>query len=101
MSELLDFSKVAIGGVALIPLIIGLVEFAKTQGLTGRRWFMFMAFVLGIVFAGVAQAISEGLIPLVALAWVRVIVVAIGGAIAACAAMGLYDLVDKRTVKRL
>jgi hypothetical protein len=98
MAELLDFSKLAIGGVALIPLIIGLVEFAKTQGLQGRRWFMMLAFILGILFAGMAQAISEGLIPVVALAWVRVAVVAIGGAIAACAAMGLYDLVDKRTI---
>jgi hypothetical protein len=100
VTELLDFSKLAIGGVALIPLIIGLVEFAKTQGLQGRQRLMLLAFILGIVFGGIAQAIGEGLIAAVWLGWVRVIVVAIGGAIAACAAMGLYDLVDSRTVKR-
>ena len=99
MAELLDFGKLAIGGVALIPLIIGLVEFAKTQGLQGRRWFMMLAFLLGILFAGISQAINEGLIAGAWLSWLRVFVVSIGGAIAACAAMGLYDLVDKRTVK--
>jgi hypothetical protein len=50
---------------------------------------------LGVVFAGVAQAINEGLVPALALPWVRVGFVALGGAIAACSAMGLYDVGKK------
>jgi len=93
--DLVDFSKLAVGGVALVPLIIGLVEFAKSQGLEKPRQKMGLAFALGVVFAGVAQAINEGLVPALALPWVRVGFVALGGAIAACSAMGLYDVGKK------
>ena len=93
--DLIDFSKLAVGGVLLVPLIIGLVEFAKSQGLQGRHNFMLLAFLLGVAFTGVAQAINEGLVPALALPWVRVGFVALGGAIAACSAMGLYDVGKK------
>lgn len=87
-----DLGAVAIGGVLIIPLIIGLVEFLKGQGLEGKRAIMLASFALGVIGLGVAGAIEEGLIPISALAWIRVIIWALAGGVAACSAMGLYDL---------
>ncbi|HUW09109.1 MAG TPA: hypothetical protein VM537_05230 [Anaerolineae bacterium] len=90
-----DLGSVAIGGVLLIPLIIGLVEFLKGQGLEGKRRLQLAAFLLGLPGLGVAGAIEEGLIPIAALPWIRVVIWALAGGVAACAAMGLYDLTKK------
>ena len=87
-----DLGAVAIGGVLIIPLIIGLVEFFKGQGLTGKRNLQLAAFALGVAGLGVAGAIEEGLIPVAALPWIHVIIWALAGGVAACSAMGLYDL---------
>ena len=90
-----DLGSVALGGVLLIPLIIGLVEFFKGQGLAGKRQIQLAAFLLGVPGLGVAGAIEEGLIPIAALPWIRVAIWALAGGVAACAAMGLYDLSKK------
>ena len=53
----MDISKLAIGGVAIIPLVAGLVEFSKRLNVTGNA-LLIEAFVLGVVFAAIAGAIS-------------------------------------------
>lgn len=91
---MLDFTKLAVGGVALIPLIVGLVEFSKQMGNKGKG-LQILSFVLGIAFAGTWSAIQQGLVPAMALPWVQVGFVALGGGVAAMAAMGNYDLIKK------
>ncbi len=89
--ELIDFGQLAIGGVNLILLVLGWVEAAKRLGITGKGSFI-MALVSGGIFAGLWQAMSTGLVPEVALPWIRVVIVTLGGSIAAT---GLYDIGKK------
>ena len=91
---MLNFTELAIGGVALIPLIVGLVEFSKKMGNKGRG-LEILALGLGVAFAGTWSAIQQDLIPAVALPWVQVAFVALGGGVAAVAAMGNYALIKK------
>lgn len=87
-----DVTTIAIGGVALVYLLPRLIEFVKVLGLKGKPQIWGAAFGLGILFAGVAAAIEEGLIPPVAMPWVNVVVMALVGGVAACAAIGDYEL---------
>ena len=86
----MDVSKLAVGGVVLIPLVVGLVQFAK-RWLSGDK-LVILAFALGAVFTSVAGAQAEGLIPDAAMPWIKVSVYALAGGIAALSATGLYDL---------
>jgi hypothetical protein len=92
----MDFENMAIGGVALIYLVPGLIEFAKKLGLAGTRAIVLVGFVLGVVFAGTAAAIGEGLIPEIALPWVRVAALSLGGGVAVLSSMGHYAIQQKR-----
>ena len=87
----MDVGELAIGGVVLVPVITGLVEFSKQLGLKGRGLIV-LAFVLGGVMAGAAGAIGEGVIPELALPWVRVGVVALAGGVLGPTTCGLYEL---------
>ena len=89
--ELIDFGALQIGGVTLILLILGWVEAAKRLGIKDRGSFI-MALVCGCLFAGLWQAMNTGLVPEVALPWIRVVVVGLGGGIATT---GLYDIGKK------
>lgn len=91
---LVDFTQIAVGGVALIPMIVGLMQFSKKFGLSGRGLMIVSAVVL-LVFGGVAGAINEGLIPEPALPWIRVAVYSLGFLVTGLAAMGLYDVAKK------
>ncbi len=86
--ELIDFGQLAIGGVNLILLVLGWVEAAKRLGISGQGSFI-MALVCGVAFGGLWQAMTTGLVPEVALPWIRVVIVGLGGGIAAT---GLYDI---------
>jgi len=86
-----DFQSLAIGGVLLIPLIIGLVEFSKKLGVVGK-WLIVEAFALGDLFGMLAFAIESGLIPLVAVPWIAVVFGGLGCAVVALSACGLYDM---------
>ena len=77
----------AIGGVAVAALIFGIVEAAKEFGVKGKGS-QVLALVLGLAFVGLAQAISEGMIPANVLPYVELVVVSIAGALAA---NGWYD----------
>lgn len=87
-----DFSKIGINGILIIPLVIGLVEFAKSLGLQNQPTIRVLAFALGVAFMLLFGAIEQGLIPPAAVTWVNVVVFAIAGGVFACASMGLYDL---------
>jgi len=89
--ELIDFGQLAIGGVNLILLVLGWVEAAKRLGISGQGSFI-MALVCGVLFAGLWQAMNTGLVPEVALPWIRVVIVGLGGGVAAT---GIYDLGKK------
>lgn len=95
----MDFAELAIGGVALIPVIMGLVEFSKKLGAQGKGLIV-EAFGLGVLLAGVWGTIEFGLMPEPALPWVKVAAVALGGGVAALAAVGDYDLA-KRLASRI
>jgi uncharacterized membrane protein len=91
-----DFTELAIGGVALVWIIPRIVEFLKTGlNLSGTRNIWIVVFCLGLFFSGMAAAISEGLIPPVALPYIRVAMIALGGAVAACGAIGEFELQRK------
>lgn len=87
----MDYASFAIGGVAILPLVIGLVEFAKKFGLAGNALTGLSA-ALGFVFIALAYAIETGLMPEAAVPWIALVVVGLGGGLAAS---GLYDLGKK------
>ena len=78
----MDFS---IGNIALIPLVLGWVQFAKEMGLSGKG-LRVLAVALG-VFAFAALRLGE-MYP-DANIWIEFVVFAAGGGLAAT---GLYDL---------
>lgn len=83
--------KISQGGIAIIPLIIGLVQFAKKLGLKDQGCII-AAFALGIAFVGTGSAVSQGLIPTSALPWVNTGFGALAGGVVAMASVGLYDV---------
>ena len=81
----------AIAGVAIIPLVLGLVEFAKKLGLKGNGSLV-LSVALGFVFSGVVYAIQSGVIPEAAAPYINLVIVALSGGLGAA---GLYDLGKK------
>ena len=84
----MDFT---LAGVALIPLVLGLVEFAKKLGISGNASLV-LSVALGFVFSGVVYAVQGGLIPDAAAPWINLVIVALSGGLGAA---GLYDLGKK------
>jgi hypothetical protein len=85
----------AIGGVAVIALVVGIVEAAKRFGLKGKACEA-VALGLGVVFVALAYGMVEGLIPAVATPFITWAVVAIFGGLAiGFAATGHYDLLKR------
>ena len=82
----------AIAGVAIIPLVLGLVEFSKKLGVKGE-WLTVEAVGVGSLFAGVAYAMGAGLIPE---PWATIVTIAIVGLSGGLGAAGLYDLQKRR-----
>jgi len=78
----------AISGIAVLPLILGLVEFAKKLGLKGNGS-MILALVLGVFFSALFMTMQQGLIPEAAVPWITVAVFGLAGGLGAA---GLYDL---------
>ena len=91
MENALDYSKMLVAAVGVLPLVLGWVEAAKKLGLQGRASFV-LALVLGAGFAALHQAMSAGLLPEAALPWINVAVVGLGGSLAAT---GLYDFAKR------
>lgn len=89
---MIDFSTFMIGGISVIALVIGWVEFAKRLGVSGTGC-QVLAAVLGTLFVALSQAIQMGLVPEPWVPWITVVVVGLGGGLAA---VGLYDMVKRR-----
>lgn len=87
------FDLSLLGEYALLLLIPGIVETAKKFGLKGN-WNLGLSLILGALFLGLAQAIAQGLVLEAALPWIKIVVVGLGGALAAS---GYYDLFRKFT----
>ena len=81
----------AIGGVAVIALVFGVVEAAKEFGVTGKASRV-LALVLAGLFIGIAQADAQELLSEDAMAFVKLIVGTLAGTLSA---MGLYDFSRK------
>lgn len=81
----------AIAGVAIIPLVLGLVEFAKKLGINGNASLV-LSVALGFVFSGIVYAVQSGLLPDAVVPWVNLVIVALSGGLGAA---GLYDLGKK------
>jgi len=90
----MDVGAVAIGGVSLVFLVPGLVEFAKKLGVRGK-WCVVLAFCLAALFGGTWAAIDAGLMPVGAAPWVRVAVIGLGCGVVGLAVTGYYDLSAK------
>jgi len=91
----MDYTGFAVGGVAIIPLIIGIVEFAKKFGLEGNACAALSAGLAGL-FIGLAYAVEAGMIPPIAVSWLNLVFVALGGAVTVgIGSSGLYDLSKK------
>lgn len=80
--------EVIVGAIAIIPLVMGLVEYAKRFGLKGQACNA-LAGALGFLFVALAAAIEQKMIPAEVVPWVNLIVRGLGGTLAA---VGLYDL---------
>jgi hypothetical protein len=83
-----EFGNLAIGSVLVIPLVLGLVQFAKKFGLDGNGNVV-LAIVLGIVFGGISYGIDQSLLPTV---WVPYIKWAVFALSVGLGAGGLYDI---------
>lgn len=86
-----DFNLFEIGGISVIVLVIGIVEAAKKWGVSGRGC-QVMAMTLGAVLIGLSQALTQGLIPETAIPWINIVVLGLGGGLAAS---GVFDVLKK------
>ena len=77
----------AIAGVAILPLIIGLVEFSKQLGVHGKAS-QVLAMVFGVLFGGVFYAIEQSVMPDAVLPYIGI---AVFGLAMGLAASGIYD----------
>jgi len=87
----MDFGAFKIGGVEVILLVLGIVEAAKRFGVQGKASEGF-ALGLGFVFVALAATLQRELIPAGAVVYVEIVVIGLGGALAAT---GIYDLIKK------
>lgn len=85
----------AIGGIAVIALVFGVVEAAKSFGIEGKGS-QVLALALGFLLVGTAQAIASGLIPASVVPYVELVVTSLAGSLAA---MGYYDFVTKKALR--
>jgi len=87
----MDFGAFLIGGISVIALVLGIVEAAKRWGLAGK-WCQVLALVLGTMFVALSQAIQVGIVPAAWVPWIEVVVIGLGGGLAAT---GVFDLANK------
>lgn len=87
-----EFESLAVGSVLVIPLVMGLVQFAKKFGLDGNGNLV-LAIVLGIFFGGIAYGIDQALLPEL---WIPYIKWAVFALSVGLGAGGLYDIGKSR-----
>ncbi len=89
-----DLAQLFVGGIPLIIVIFGLVEFSKSIGLSGKI-LTIVSLLLGLVF-GIAYKIAETGLPSGFAAW---FVVVVFGLALGLITSGFYDFADKRMPK--
>ena len=92
----MDFSGFEIGGVSLLLLVPGVVEFCKSAFGVKDRLAEALTVGLGCAFIGLAQAIALEFVPALALPWIIVAVVGPGGGLAIA---GFIDRVVDRAAQ--
>lgn len=90
----MDFTALVVGGVPLVVVIFGLVEFAKKFGLKGN-WLTVLSMVLGVGL-GIGFKISESGVPVGFSNWFGVCIFSLALGLAAS---GIYDFAASRTNK--
>ncbi len=88
----MDLGDLAIGAVAVLPLIIGIVEFSKKFFPDLGNLAILETFILAFAFGLLALVIQQGFIPEPYVTWVVMVVGALAFALGAC---GLYDWAKK------
>lgn len=91
---MLEFSELLVGGIPLIVVIFGLIEFVKSFGLQGK-WLTLCSLLLGLVF-GFAYKLAETGVPVDYAAWFSV---TIFGLALGLVTSGFYKFLDARLPK--
>jgi hypothetical protein len=89
-----DFMSLVVGGIPLMVVIFGLVEFSKSLGLAGKKLTIF-SMLLGVAF-GVAYQIAVAGEPAGFAAWFSIVVY---GLALGLVTSGFYDFADSRLPK--
>ncbi len=89
-----DLTTLLVGGVPLVAVIFGLVEFSKKFGLKDN-WLTLFSLLLGLMF-GMAYKIMESGMPYNFSSWFTMIVF---GLALGLTASGLYDFANTRLTK--
>jgi hypothetical protein len=89
-----DFTSLLVGGIPLMVVIFGLVEFSKSLGLAGKILTIF-SMLLGVAF-GVAYQIAISGAPASFAAWFTIVIY---GLALGLVASGFYDFADSRLPK--
>jgi len=90
----MDISTLLVGGIPLVAVVFGLVEFIKSFGLKGH-WLTGVSILLGLAF-GIAYQIANAGVPMNFAGWFSTVVF---GLMLGLVASGLYDFVDTRMPK--
>ena len=88
---MIDLTQLLVGGVPLLIVIFGLVEFSKSLGLKGNLLTCF-SLLLGLLF-GFAYKIAETGLPTTFAGW---FVMVVFGLALGLITSGFYDFADKR-----
>jgi hypothetical protein len=91
---MIDLTQLLVGGIPLLVVIFGLVEFIKSFGLKGN-WLTGASLFLGLVF-GFAYKIAEAGVPATFAGW---FVMVVFGLALGLITSGFYDFADKRLPK--
>lgn len=87
----MSLDTLVLGPVGIIALVVGITEAAKRIGINGK-WSFVLALVIGGFLASYGEALALGVIPEAAGIAMQILVVGLGGGLAAT---GLYDLVTE------
>jgi hypothetical protein len=84
----MDFTQLAIGGVLLIPLIIGIVRVIKKAGVVGNAlmyWAIGISMIIGLLYKlSIMFPVTQQ--------WVELVIFVVAFGLVGLSATGLYDL---------
>ena len=89
-----DISTLLVGGIPLVAVVFGLVEFVKSFGVRGH-WLTIVSMLLGLAF-GVSYQIANAGLPAGFASWFAM---AVFGLVLGLVASGFYKFIDVHTPK--